>query len=96
MTHTTAIVLQSLAGGQRYGFEIMEATGLPGGTVYPILRRLEEAGCVDAGWEDAAAAHARRRPPRRYYDINDTGQAALVDAANRFPFIARSLAEPRA
>jgi Predicted transcriptional regulators len=29
----------------------MAATGLPSGTIYPILRRLQDAGWVTADWE---------------------------------------------
>ena len=44
ITYPIACVLQALASGFHYGFDIMEFTGLPSGTVYPILRRLDEAG----------------------------------------------------
>ncbi len=87
MTHTTAVVLQALAAGHRYGFEIMEVTGLPGGTVYPILRRLEAAGLIAGGWEAAAEAHEDGRPPRRYYEIGDDGATALREAAQRYRMI---------
>jgi|AP95_1055475.scaffolds.fasta_scaffold192372_2 hypothetical protein len=33
MTHSTAMVLQALASGHGYGFDIMDTTGLPGGIV---------------------------------------------------------------
>ena len=46
VTHTTALVLVALARGVRHGFDILEATGLKSGTVYPILRRREDAGLV--------------------------------------------------
>ncbi|MCG8469139.1 MAG: PadR family transcriptional regulator, partial [Gemmatimonadetes bacterium] len=38
---TTIQVLHAVAVGRRYGFDIMDSTGLPSGTVYPALRRLE-------------------------------------------------------
>ena len=41
------LVLQALTQGHGYGFEIMNATLLPSGTVYPILRRLEAGELVD-------------------------------------------------
>ena len=44
LTLPTALVLHALARGFRYGFDIMDATGLPSGTIYPILRRLERDG----------------------------------------------------
>ena len=38
---TVAVILQALENGYQYGFDIMDVTGLPSGTVYPALRRLE-------------------------------------------------------
>ena len=46
LTVQTALVLQALEKGFRYGFDIMDASGLPDGTVYPALRRLEAAGML--------------------------------------------------
>ena len=45
-TYSTALVLQALARGFHHGFDIMDATGLPSGTVYPILRRLDREGLL--------------------------------------------------
>lgn len=89
MTHSTALVLQRLAAGGRYGFEIMEATGLAGGTVYPALRRLEAAGLAESRWEDAEAAQTRGRPARKYYRITARGSAALEQAARRYHVLRR-------
>ena len=41
LTYPTTLVLQALLQGHHHGFDIMDATSLPSGTVYPILRRLE-------------------------------------------------------
>lgn len=84
ITYPTAIVLQAIATGRRYGFEIMEATGLPSGTVYPALRRLERDGHLASAWEDDAHATREQRPPRRYYDISASGQRFLNEARARF------------
>ena len=46
LTYTTALVLQALSRGFHHGFDIMDATGLPSGTVYPILRRLDREGLL--------------------------------------------------
>ena len=43
LTLASAIILSAVSEGHCYGFEIMEATGLPSGTIYPALRRLEDA-----------------------------------------------------
>ena len=88
ITFPTAVVLAALSSGCRYGFEIMDTTGLASGTVYPILRRLEEAGLLTARWEGTAAAHDEQRPPRRYYQITGAGKQAVRDAMSRFPALA--------
>jgi DNA-binding PadR family transcriptional regulator len=84
MTYPTALVLQALARGFHYGFDIMDATGLPSGTVYPILRRLDREGLLESAWEKQADAQREQRPPRRYYDITPSGAALLADAAERY------------
>lgn len=87
---TTVQVLRALVEGSRYGFDIMDATGLPSGTVYPILGRLERDGHVRSRWEDPAVAREEKRPPRKYYRVTDDGRRLLSEALARF----RSLAEP--
>jgi DNA-binding PadR family transcriptional regulator len=85
LTYPTAIVLQAIYRGYRYGFDIMDASGLPDGTVYPALRRLEHAGCLSSKWENKEAANAEQRPPRRYYRLTSEGEKALSAARERFP-----------
>jgi hypothetical protein len=41
LSHTAALILHAISSGHGYGFSVMEVTGLPSGTVYPALRRLE-------------------------------------------------------
>jgi PadR family transcriptional regulator, regulatory protein PadR len=84
LTYPTTLVLHALATGLRHGFDIIDATGLPSGTVYPILRRLEREALVSAHWEDAAIAHEEQRPPRRYYELTPAGRAVLETAAARY------------
>jgi DNA-binding PadR family transcriptional regulator len=83
LTYPTLLTLRALAAGYSYGFDIMDATGLPSGTVYPLLRRLERLGCVAARWEDRAAARREGRPPRRHYRITGAGHAVLRRAETR-------------
>lgn len=73
-------VLGAVAQGAEYGFDIISATHLPSGTVYPALSRHERDGYVRSSWEDAEKAHRDRRPPRRYYRLTPEGRRAL-DAA---------------
>jgi DNA-binding PadR family transcriptional regulator len=83
LTYPTALVLQALLDGHHHGFDIMDATGLPSGTVYPILRRLDAEGCVRSRWEKDGVARKEQRPPRRYYELTAGGRALAVDARER-------------
>jgi DNA-binding PadR family transcriptional regulator len=83
LTYPTALVLQALLDSHHHGFDIMEATGLPSGTVYPILRRLDAEGCVRSRWEKHAVAQKEQRPPRRYYELTAGGRQLAGEAKNR-------------
>ncbi|HSR67255.1 MAG TPA: helix-turn-helix transcriptional regulator [Acidobacteriota bacterium] len=83
ITFNGALVLQALASGYRYGFEIMDYTRLASGTAYPILRRYEAAGLVESHWEDTSKAHSQGRPRRRYYQLSAQGEKALRQATRR-------------
>jgi len=89
LTYPTAAVLLAIRHGHRYGFDVMDVTGLPDGTVYPLLRRLERRGVLEGAWEDEAVAQAEQRPPRRYYRITEVGEAAMDDVTGRFPMLVR-------
>jgi DNA-binding PadR family transcriptional regulator len=77
-------VLRALLDGSRYGFDVIDVTGLPSGTVYPILSRLHEDGLLTSTWEDAAVARREKRPPRRYYEVTADGEAVLAAALARY------------
>ena len=87
LSYASAVVLQLLANGYRYGFDIMDASGLPGGTVYPALRRLERDGLVRSRWEAESTATRAKRPRRRYYEVSTDGAEALDAARKRFPLL---------
>ena len=61
LSHSAAVILQALANGYQYGFDIMDISGLPSGTVYPALRRLEQTGLIDSKWEKAGIAQREQR-----------------------------------
>ena len=88
---TTVQVLHAVALGTRYGFDIMEATGLPSGTVYPALSRLERGGLLRAKWEAQEVARREKRPPRKYYQITGDGKVRLLEATRRIRELERSL-----
>ncbi len=87
ITHSEAIVLQAVAKGYRHGFDVIEQTGIAGGTVYPALRRLERQRMVSSRWERATLARSEGRPPRKYYEITKQGMAALEVALERYLFL---------
>jgi PadR family transcriptional regulator PadR len=87
LTFPTGLVLQAISHGNRHGFDIIDATGLPSGTVYPALRRLEGAGCLSSRWEARDTAAAEGRPPRCYYELTPAGESLLEQALERFPAI---------
>ena len=68
-------VLQAIALGYGYGFDVMDATGLPSGTVYPALRRMEAAGLIASRWEDSVVAQRDQRPARKYYETLESRAA---------------------
>ena len=81
---TAVSVLQAIASGFEYGFDIIDHTGLPSGTVYPALSRLERDGLARSSWEDDGRAHREGRPARRYYRITAPGARALEDSLNYY------------
>ncbi|MBB5871244.1 DNA-binding PadR family transcriptional regulator [Allocatelliglobosispora scoriae] len=54
--------------GDHYGLALMQASGLPSGTLYPILARLTEAGWLEKRGEEIDPS-TEGRPARRYYRI---------------------------
>ncbi len=56
----------------RYGYDLMKASGLPSGTLYPMLARLQKQGLVSSAWEPAGEDPSGR-PARRYYSLTDQG-----------------------
>jgi PadR family transcriptional regulator PadR len=91
LSHSAAVILQAVANGYQYGFDIMDVTGLPSGSVYPALRRMEQVGLIDSKWEREGLAQDEGRPPRRYYEVTQAGTDALAAALKRYRLIERLL-----
>ncbi len=89
LSHTVAILLRALRLGYCFGFEIMEVTGLPSGSVYPALRRLERDGLVESSWEAESFALEQQRPARRYYRLTRAGLETETGATKRYPLLSR-------
>jgi PadR family transcriptional regulator, regulatory protein PadR len=56
-----------------YGLELSRTTGLKGGTLYPLLDRLEREGWLHRRWEDNDPSE-QGRPRRRFYALTAHGQ----------------------
>lgn len=75
-SHQAKLILQALLDApddEAYGLEVVRASGVPAGTAYAILRRLEDEGLLDGRWEQIAPQE-EGRPPRRYYRLNGEGR----------------------
>jgi PadR family transcriptional regulator, regulatory protein PadR len=71
-------VLGLLAGGESYGYELAQALGraglgpIQGGTLYPVLLRLQRTGLIAAHWREGGAG-----PARKYYRLTPAGADTL-------------------
>lgn len=76
-------VLRILSDGETYGYAIatrLAESGLgtvKGGTLYPLLIRLEGAGLVSAQWRAGDGG-----PGRKYYELTDRGRTELASTAD--------------
>ncbi len=83
------MILQAVGAGYIYGYTVMEATGLPSGTVYPAMRRMERDLLIRSQWERQPIADAALRPARKYYKLTRGGEKALEAARRRYPLLAK-------
>lgn len=76
-------------GVERCGADIRQEIGLASGILYPILRELERAGCVQSRWE-APETRLPSRPRRRFYTVTATGlEQAMAGVLTRHPAFLR-------
>ena len=61
-----------------YGYELSKMTGLPSGTVYPILMRLADRGLLAAEWTE----NTDGKPPRHVYRLTHKGKDYARAAAS--------------
>jgi PadR family transcriptional regulator PadR len=70
-------VLALLARGESYAYEIASTLavgiGMGEGTIYPLMRRMQDDGLVDTRLEESSSG-----PPRKYYRLTAAGRAALA------------------
>ena len=77
----TGLVVESVARGYRHGFDILDAAGLPSGTVYPILRPLASARLSRVTMGERRQP-ARAGPPR-YHELTAAGLATVNPGSTR-------------
>jgi len=76
---TLAVFRAFVGGAWRYGYDLSRETGIPSGTLYPILIRLSGRGLLESRWEEQASG-----PRRRSYRLTGEGvgyaEARLAEA----------------
>lgn len=86
MSYIEILILRRLRGGPAHGYELRkrveETTGfvLHNNSLYPALKRFEEAGAVTK-----TAEPQEGRPPRLVYALTDTGRELLHDLLADLP-----------
>jgi DNA-binding PadR family transcriptional regulator len=86
MSYVDLLILRHLFRGPAHGYEIRKrvqsTTGfvLHNNSLYPALRRFEEAGAVTKAAEPQVG-----RPPRHVYELTDTGRELLHDMLAELP-----------
>jgi PadR family transcriptional regulator PadR len=79
------MTLAVVAEGETYGYLIaarLEEAGIgtvKGGTLYPILARLEQAGALTSEWRQGDGG-----PGRKYYSATPAGRARLDEQRRRW------------
>ncbi|MCG6955340.1 MAG: helix-turn-helix transcriptional regulator [Gemmatimonadetes bacterium] len=74
------MVLSILAGGESYGYEILQRVSLlsqgrvqwSDGMLYPVLRRLEQEGLIEGEWRTVESGRRRK-----YYRLSKKGKKQL-------------------
>lgn len=71
-TRAVLAVFAAQDGVWRHGYDISRETGLKPGTLYPMLKRLDEHGLLESAWR---APLEDGRPPRHVYRLTKAGMA---------------------
>ncbi len=75
-------ILSVLKDGEAYTSDILETLKdakmlVVEGTIYPLLTRLKNAGLLSYRWEESTSG-----PPRKYYELTETGRLFLNELNN--------------
>ncbi|QWC85214.1 PadR family transcriptional regulator [Nocardioidaceae bacterium] len=69
------------ADGRIWGYALSKKSGVRSGVLYPMLDRMMGEGWLEDHWEEHA--EGRKRPPRRYYTLTDSGRTNLGGVVRR-------------
>ncbi|MCH5462749.1 PadR family transcriptional regulator [Lactobacillus sp. LC28-10] len=87
------IVLQRISQGETYGYEItnylvdLGFEDIVEGTVYTVLLRLEKKGLLTV-----ERRKSEMGPPRKFYSLNEAGQAYLSEFWQKWEFLTTTMA----
>jgi len=70
-----AVAIMGDPAGKHWGYELTRNSGVRSGVLYPILARMLDEGWLTDGWEEPGTTGGR--PPRRYYELTDSGKREL-------------------
>lgn len=82
------VVLKVLAEKDNYGYEILQELERRGGdffhlkegTLYPVLYRLEDSGCICSAWQEGQG----RSAPKKYYTVTEQGKEVYEQYWNQW------------
>ncbi len=83
------LVLAIICEGETYGYVVASRLAdagmgtVKGGTLYPILNRLEREGVLKSQWRQGEGG-----PGRKYYSLTEAGQARLNEQRMRWELFA--------
>ncbi|MEN6365641.1 MAG: helix-turn-helix transcriptional regulator [Thermoguttaceae bacterium] len=97
--HLETLILSVLERGEAHGLEILHRLDQAGcgllhlkeGSLYPALYRLEEAGKIQAVWEEEP--HGRRGARRRIYRLTTKGKRELAKGRVEWTSFVRVISE---
>ena len=83
-------VLALLSKGDNYAYDIAsrmaEAVGMGEGTIYPLMRRMQDDGLVSTYLVEAPGG-----PPRKYYRMTEMGRGTLAAQRSEWKFFMASV-----
>ena len=85
-------VLALLSHGDNYAYEIAsrmaDAVGMGEGTIYPLMRRMQNDGLVSTYLQESDSG-----PPRKYYKLTDKGASQLAELNDYWKSINATISE---